>query len=90
MIKRLRSTYLLLVVLHSMFGQGLGQWCKLPQVMLFNIKDVLDLTEYTSGSKNLQKVIYAICLTSIWCIWRARNEAVFTLNNHRCRGLSET
>ncbi|XP_076925644.1 uncharacterized protein LOC143588558 [Bidens hawaiensis] len=60
--------------------QAITLWCKVPQIFAFNIRDVLDLYKYTKFPKRKAKFFHAVCLASLWCLWKARNEMVF--NGH--------
>ncbi|XP_035834340.1 uncharacterized protein LOC110885736 [Helianthus annuus] len=53
-----------------------SQWCKLPPIYAFQVRDLLDLHLYVDGSAKTKKVIQAICHMVFWCIWRCQNEAV--------------
>ncbi|KAJ0599393.1 putative RNA-directed DNA polymerase [Helianthus annuus] len=53
------------------------QWCRIPRCIFFEAKDILDLHVHLRGSTRWKKVVYAVLQTTIWCIWRARNELIF-------------
>ncbi|MFS7936065.1 hypothetical protein Hanom_Chr05g00411031 [Helianthus anomalus] len=53
-----------------------SQWCKLPPIYAFQVRDLLDLHLYIDGSAKSKKVIQAICHMVFWCIWRCQNEVV--------------
>ncbi|XP_076919732.1 uncharacterized protein LOC143580647 [Bidens hawaiensis] len=52
-------------------------WCKVLPIYTFSVKDVLELHRHSSLSSRKAKVFHAVCLTTIWCLWRARNAVVF-------------
>ncbi|XP_022003858.1 uncharacterized protein LOC110901312 [Helianthus annuus] len=55
----------------------IAQWCKIPPLITFSLKDVLDIRSAVSGSKRKKKLINAIFQVVIWSIWRLRNEVIF-------------
>ncbi|KAJ0442820.1 hypothetical protein HanIR_Chr16g0813721 [Helianthus annuus] len=50
-----------------------AQWCNLPPIFAFNINDLLDLNVYANGSFKYKKGLQVACLTTFWCLWKARN-----------------
>ncbi|KAJ0601850.1 putative RNA-directed DNA polymerase [Helianthus annuus] len=67
------------------FVQGIWEevfnWCRIPTPFFFCAKDVLQLHNFCRGSRRWKAVVYTVVQTAVWCIWRARNEAIF--NNKR-------
>ncbi|XP_035837150.1 uncharacterized protein LOC118485040 [Helianthus annuus] len=57
--------------------QNIASWCKIPPIIAFDVKDLLDLHGYSSVSKKRKKAIHAIVLVTFWGIWRMRNEVTF-------------
>ncbi|XP_021974524.1 uncharacterized protein LOC110869590 [Helianthus annuus] len=57
--------------------QNIATWCKIPSFIAFDFKDILNMHGYNSGSWKKKKVLNAIFLVTVWCIWKARNEAMF-------------
>ncbi|XP_076939473.1 uncharacterized protein LOC143608265 [Bidens hawaiensis] len=43
-------------------------------------RDLLEMFKFTRFPKRKAKAFHAVCLTTIWCLWEARNEAVFNGN----------
>ncbi|KAJ0477029.1 putative RNA-directed DNA polymerase [Helianthus annuus] len=61
--------------------QNVADWCKIPPIYAFGLKDLLVLHESVSGSRMKRKALHAVVLVSIWCLWKARNELVFRQTN---------
>ncbi|KAF5754697.1 putative reverse transcriptase zinc-binding domain-containing protein [Helianthus annuus] len=61
----------------QMVWNVVSQWCKLGPVFAFGMRDILDGHSYVSGSPKLKKAFHAVCLTTLWCISKSRNELVF-------------
>ncbi|XP_076920429.1 uncharacterized protein LOC143581548 [Bidens hawaiensis] len=57
--------------------QAVSSWCKITSIFALDIHDLLDLYKLTNFPKRKAKIFHAICLGSIWCIWKAINDLVF-------------
>ncbi|XP_076892373.1 uncharacterized protein LOC143544101 [Bidens hawaiensis] len=57
--------------------QVIAQWCKVPTLYAFSIKDLLDFHLTIQGTEKRRKVIHAMVLITIWSIWKLRNDRVF-------------
>ncbi|MFS8018578.1 putative reverse transcriptase zinc-binding domain-containing protein [Helianthus anomalus] len=57
--------------------QNIASWCKIPPIVAFDIRALLDLHGFIQGSRKRKKALHAIVLIVIWCIWKTRNEAMF-------------
>ncbi|KAJ0455442.1 hypothetical protein HanOQP8_Chr15g0571301 [Helianthus annuus] len=57
--------------------QVIGQWCKVQAIYAFSFRDLLGLHDSINGSKKKRKAFHSIILTTIWCVWRTRNDVVF-------------
>ncbi|XP_076939451.1 uncharacterized protein LOC143608187, partial [Bidens hawaiensis] len=57
--------------------QIVSMWCGLPSVYAFSVRDLLDLHRYAGFGRKKAKVFYAVCLVTLWSIWKAMNELVF-------------
>ncbi|XP_021990974.1 uncharacterized protein LOC110887709 [Helianthus annuus] len=55
----------------------IAQWCKIPPIIAFGLKDLLDAHVAVVGSKKKKKVFSAIFQVVIWSIWKMRNEVIF-------------
>ncbi|XP_076902794.1 uncharacterized protein LOC143557650 [Bidens hawaiensis] len=54
--------------------QAISMWCNVPQMFAFSVRDILDMFRYTKFSKRKAKAFHVICLVTLWCLWKARNE----------------
>ncbi|XP_076916444.1 uncharacterized protein LOC143576173 [Bidens hawaiensis] len=54
----------------------ISQWCKIPPLYAFSVQDLVELHRYMSAPKNKAKAFHAICLITIWCLWKKRNDLV--------------
>ncbi|XP_022008117.1 uncharacterized protein LOC110907443 [Helianthus annuus] len=57
--------------------QNIANWCTIPPIIAFDIKDLLTLHEISSGPSRKKKVLYAVIFVTFWSIWKTRNEIVF-------------
>ncbi|KAJ0558404.1 putative reverse transcriptase zinc-binding domain-containing protein [Helianthus annuus] len=57
--------------------QNIASWCKIPPIVAFDFKDLLDLHDFSSGPQKRKKTMQAIFHIVIWCIWKTRNEVIF-------------
>ncbi|XP_076888484.1 uncharacterized protein LOC143538932 [Bidens hawaiensis] len=57
--------------------QAITLWCKVPYIFAFSVRDILDLYKFTKFPRRKAKYFHAVCLVSIWCLWKARNDMVF-------------
>ncbi|XP_076930863.1 uncharacterized protein LOC143595823 [Bidens hawaiensis] len=56
---------------------AISSWCKVPSIFAFSVKDLLGLHRFLHFPKTKAKTFNAVCMTTIWCIWRSRNALVF-------------
>ncbi|KAJ0866471.1 hypothetical protein HanRHA438_Chr12g0552141 [Helianthus annuus] len=49
-------------------------------LLCFRVKRYLELHTVVGLSPKFKKAVHAMCLSAIWCIWKARNECVFKQN----------
>ncbi|XP_022019235.1 uncharacterized protein LOC110919270 [Helianthus annuus] len=56
----------------------ISRWCHLPAIFAFSIKDLLDLHLFSRLGPTEKLVVQGIVISTCWCIWLARNKAVFS------------
>ncbi|KAF5812274.1 putative RNA-directed DNA polymerase [Helianthus annuus] len=54
-----------------------SSWCKIPPIMAFSVKDLLETHENIGLKGRKKEVIQGIIRIGCWCIWKARNDARF-------------
>ncbi|XP_076953170.1 uncharacterized protein LOC143627172 [Bidens hawaiensis] len=54
----------------------IAQWCNMPDFFIFSIRDLVDLHRFIPVPKDKAKVFQAICLVTVWCLWKKRNALV--------------
>ncbi|MFS7950907.1 hypothetical protein Hanom_Chr07g00588721 [Helianthus anomalus] len=59
--------------------KAISSWCKVPPIYALGLKDILEL-HIVGSSPKFKKTVHVVCLSAIWCIWKARNECVFKQN----------
>ncbi|KAJ0586807.1 hypothetical protein HanIR_Chr04g0155961 [Helianthus annuus] len=59
--------------------KAISSWCKVPPIYALVLKDILELHSVGSSPK-FKKAVHVVCLSAIWCIWKARNGCVFKQN----------
>ncbi|XP_076949354.1 uncharacterized protein LOC143621971 [Bidens hawaiensis] len=64
--------------LAQLVWHAISTWCKAPPWFAFCVRDVLNLHKFTKFSKRKAKAFHAICLITLWCLWRVRNDMVHT------------
>lgn len=56
---------------------GLGTWLKLPPMIMFSVKDILQSVQLLPMSSSRKEIIYGIVVIMCWKIWANRNEIIF-------------
>ncbi|XP_021991527.1 uncharacterized protein LOC110888304 [Helianthus annuus] len=53
-------------------------WCNISPLILFDFKDILEIHKFIKRSKKEEKIIHGLAMIASWCIWKERNEVVFS------------
>ncbi|XP_022020337.1 uncharacterized protein LOC110920432 [Helianthus annuus] len=56
--------------------QNLADWCRIPPIIAFGMKDLLTIHGSNPGSRR-KKVIHVVILVAFWSIWKIRNDVVY-------------
>ncbi|XP_021999620.1 uncharacterized protein LOC110896868 [Helianthus annuus] len=54
-----------------------ADWCRIRPIFVLDLKDVASIHKRNRGSSKWKKVVYLVIQTTLWVIWKHRNEAVF-------------
>ncbi|XP_076936944.1 uncharacterized protein LOC143604309 [Bidens hawaiensis] len=54
----------------------ISTWCKVPQLFAFSVCDIVESYKYSKFSKRKAKAFHAVCLVTLWCLWKARKDMV--------------
>ncbi|KAL8268268.1 hypothetical protein R6Q59_002066 [Mikania micrantha] len=66
-----------------MIWLGITNWCKLNKpIFAFSVHDLLQLHHFYNPSVHKNEALHVVILTAFWCLWKARNEALF--KGRRC------
>ncbi|XP_022014901.2 uncharacterized protein LOC110914417 [Helianthus annuus] len=56
----------------------ISRWCRLPPIFAFSFKDLLEIHLDRSIAIKVRPIIHGIIVVACWCLWLARNRAVFS------------
>ncbi|KAJ0836378.1 putative RNA-directed DNA polymerase [Helianthus annuus] len=62
----------------SLIWQAVAAWCKVPHIYAFSVRDLLLVHKEQQMEQRLRKAFHGVMITACWCVWKARNEAVFS------------
>ncbi|KAJ0948845.1 hypothetical protein HanRHA438_Chr01g0032231 [Helianthus annuus] len=54
-----------------------SQWCGIPPIYAFTVRDLLDLYKSVSLSSVKKEVLHGVIIIACWRKWKARNEMIF-------------
>lgn len=55
-----------------------GSWCRLAPIFLFSRMDIFDIHQVEGLNKKGKELVKGIIYTTVWCLWKARNEKRFS------------
>lgn len=55
----------------------ISHWCRIDRFFFFSVRDLPIIAQQLRGDAGWKQTVHLIIATSIWCIWRNRNDAVF-------------
>ncbi|KAJ0623822.1 putative reverse transcriptase zinc-binding domain-containing protein [Helianthus annuus] len=55
-----------------------SRWCRVPPIFAFSGRDLLELHKFSRLGSSERLAFHGIVITTCWCIWLARNKAVFS------------
>ncbi|KAM0018703.1 putative RNA-directed DNA polymerase [Helianthus debilis subsp. tardiflorus] len=66
---------------------AIANWCNIPPVFVFEVKDCLELFKYFSGDKTRKRIFQGIIIVTLWCIWTSRNDRFFNRKHIKARDI---
>ncbi|XP_021980173.1 uncharacterized protein LOC110876305 [Helianthus annuus] len=57
----------------------IGNWLRLPPMLIFSFKDLMEFHRTSNLGKREAEIVHDIIITACWCVWKARNEKVFSM-----------
>ncbi|KAJ0522722.1 putative reverse transcriptase zinc-binding domain-containing protein [Helianthus annuus] len=58
--------------------QKVSQWCRLPPIFAFSFRDLMEFHKAGFIRAAVRSAIQGIIVVSCWCLWQARNRAIFS------------
>ena len=60
-------------------------WCRISPIFAFEVSDLLKVADYQRASKDNKYILRGIIITTLWAVWKERNNRIF--NNKRRRAI---
>ncbi|MFS7953394.1 putative reverse transcriptase zinc-binding domain-containing protein [Helianthus anomalus] len=67
--------------------QKISRWCRIAPIYAFSFRDLLEVHKGSSISAKDKVIIQGIIFISCWCLWLARNRAVFSDSEIKVEGV---
>nr|KAJ0211295.1 hypothetical protein LSAT_V11C400159080 [Lactuca sativa] len=65
------------ILLNCTFAKTVWEWCNMPQIQLNTVGEPIEYAAKHDTCRKNMKVIINICYSTLWEIWKARNERIF-------------
>ncbi|XP_035831833.1 uncharacterized protein LOC118480935 [Helianthus annuus] len=66
-----------------------ARWCNIRPFYALDVKDLVNMHMHVNGPRKWQKAYYTVILTTIWSIWKCRNEVIFNQKELKTERLIE-
>uniref|UniRef100_A0A251TXQ6 Putative RNA-directed DNA polymerase, eukaryota, Reverse transcriptase zinc-binding domain protein n=1 Tax=Helianthus annuus TaxID=4232 RepID=A0A251TXQ6_HELAN len=66
-----------------------ARWCNIRPFYALDVKDLVNMHMHVNGPRKWQKAYYTVILTTIWSIWKCRNEVIFNQKEPKMERLIE-
>ncbi|MFS7911069.1 hypothetical protein Hanom_Chr02g00113661 [Helianthus anomalus] len=72
----------------TVIWQWVSNWCKIPNIFGFSVRDLLVFHNYIGPGELRKKVVHGIIILACWCIWNSRNEKIFSNKDRRIEDIT--
>ncbi|KAJ0716027.1 putative reverse transcriptase zinc-binding domain-containing protein [Helianthus annuus] len=62
----------------AILWQKVSRWCRIPPIFAFSVRDLLELHQSNHVKTAVKSVVQGIIYSALWCLWSARNKAIFS------------
>ncbi|KAJ0548259.1 putative reverse transcriptase zinc-binding domain-containing protein [Helianthus annuus] len=62
----------------TVLWQKVSRWCRIPPIFAFSFKDLLEVYNSAHVNTTVRPIVHGILFSSAWCLWKARNKALFS------------
>ncbi|KAJ0490780.1 putative reverse transcriptase zinc-binding domain-containing protein [Helianthus annuus] len=71
----------------SIIWNFLSSWRKIPSIYAFSRKDLFLTHRNLRATEKKKDVVHGLIIIACWCLWRARNNAVFSNSPVKIEGI---
>ncbi|KAJ0476786.1 putative reverse transcriptase zinc-binding domain-containing protein [Helianthus annuus] len=65
-------------IMATILWQKISRWCHISPIFAFSFKDLLVIHRDKYIDHRVKPVVHGIIISACWCLWLARNKAVFS------------